>query len=366
MRILHVSGASGWGGNEQQLFDLIYGLNKLNVENAILCFKNSAVEDMAIRNDVFYNCLPKVKAYSLSYAKSIKNYVKTFQPDIIHLHTSNSVTAYVISDVLFKLKTPTVFSKKGISGSVSVLSFFKYNYKSIKKVICVSKAVEDAFKKVLKPKNHHKLCVVYDGIKPELLENKNTLNLRKEFSIPDSTIIIGNIANHAKAKDLVTLVKAANELVHGLNVKNVRFIQVGKEGKHTKDFLPLIAEYKLEPYFIMAGFQEHAVDLISQFDIFIITSEREGGPVSMLDAMCRKVPVVVTRVGLATEAIKHNENGLLADVKDYRKLAKNLKYLSENKELQKEFSDKSYKLLFKKFTTEQLAEQTLSTYKSIL
>ncbi|MBJ7879348.1 glycosyltransferase family 4 protein [Gelidibacter salicanalis] len=365
MKILHVSGASVWGGNEQQLFDLIYGLNKLHIENVIFCFENSAIEERAIQNTIPYLSMPKAKALSLNYAKSLRNYVKEHQPDILHLHTSNSVTAYVISDVLFGLKIPTVFSKKGISGSVSFLSFLKYNYRGIKKIICVSKAVEVAFKKVLKPKNHHKLCVVYDGIKVERSEKRSTVSLRKEFSIPDSSIIIGNIANHAKAKDLVTLVKTANELVHELNVKNVCFIQIGKEGKHTADFMPLIKEYGLEPYFVTTGFQEYAMDLLPQMDIFIITSEREGGPTSILDSMYRKVPVVTTKIGVTTEAIKHNENGLLADVKDYKKLAENLKYLSEDKELQKVFAEKSYELLFQKFTTKQLAEQTLENYRSI-
>lgn len=366
MKIMHVSGANSWGGNEQQLFDLIYGLKKLNVENSILCFRNSPVEARAVQNDVVYHSIPKSKAHSLNYAKSLRDYVETFQPDIIHLHTSNSVTAYVISDILYKLKTPTVFSKKAISGSVSILSYFKYNYKGIKKVICVSKVVENAFKKVLKSKNHHKLCMVYDGIKVERSENTNVVNLRKQFGIPDSNILIGNIANHAKAKDLVTLVKAANELIYKLNVKNVSFIQIGKEGKHTADFTPLIKEYNLEPYFVMAGFQENAMDLLPQLEIFIITSEREGGPTSVLDAMYSKVPVVTTRVGLTTEAITHNVNGLLADVKDYKKLAENLKYLSNNTKLQKEFADKSYNVLLGRFTTKQLAEQTLEIYNTVI
>ncbi len=41
MNILHISGATSWGGNEQQLVDTIFGLDKLNVYSYIFFYTNS-------------------------------------------------------------------------------------------------------------------------------------------------------------------------------------------------------------------------------------------------------------------------------------------------------------------------------------
>lgn len=366
MRVLHVSGASVWGGNEQQLFDLMDGLQKLQIENILFCFKDSPVELKAKQNNINYYSIHKAKSHSLKYAKNLRACIKTYKPDVIHLHTSNTLTAFVIADVLFKLKTPTVFSKKAISAASSGLSTFKYNYKNINRIICVSKAVEDAFKNVLKSKNHHKLCVVFDGINIMDKENKTPILLKERYSIPTSRVLIGNIANHTNAKDLVTLVKTANELINNLEVKNVHFLQIGKEGKQTSSFMPLIKEYNLESYFTVAGFLEDAKDLLPQFDVFLMTSEREGGPTSILDAMYRKIPVVTTKVGITAEAITHQKNGMLCDVKDYKSLAFNLKELILDKDKQTQFAELSYEILINKFTAKQLAANTLLVYNNVI
>jgi glycosyltransferase involved in cell wall biosynthesis len=366
MNILHLSGSTGWGGNEQQLVDLVYGLEKIHVSNTLFCFKDSSLEIYAKENNIKYYSIPKVKAYALKYAKFLNNYVKKHQPDVIHIHTSNSVTAFVIADIIYKLKTPTIFSKKGIGGSTSKLSIFKYNYKNINKIVCVSKAVKDAFKTVVKSANHHKLCVVYDGIKVERSEHKSTVNLREHFSIERSKILIGNIANHTRAKDLVTLVKTANELVHTLGIKNIHFIQIGKTGKYSNEFLPLIQEYNLDSFFTVTGFLDNAMDLLTQLDLYLMTSEREGLPITIYEAFLKKTPIVTTAAGGIPEAIIHGENGMLSDVKDFSSLALNLKKLITDKPLQESFAEKSYKLLFEKFTTIQLAENTFSIYKDLI
>jgi glycosyltransferase involved in cell wall biosynthesis len=299
----------------------------------------------------------------LNFAKCLKQIVKQLNPNVIHLHTSNSVTLFVIADLLLKIKTPAIFTKKGISGKMSFLSLFKYNYKNINKIICVSKAVEVALKNVLKPKNHHKLCVVYDGIKTERSVSKNSIDLRKEFNILKESILVGNIANHSNAKDLSTFVKTADILINDLGVNNVHFIQIGREGKNTETFKPLIKEYGLEAFFTCTGFLENAMDLLPQLDVFLMTSEREGLPLTIYEAFLNKVPVVSTKAGGIPEAIEHDYNGLLAEVKDDRKLAANIKELIENSGKRKFFAERSYNLLFEKFTADQCAVNTLKVYE---
>lgn len=363
MKILHVSGATAWGGNEQQLVDLIFGLEKINVDNLLFCFKDSPLVNYCKQHNLNFCDVPDTKAYSYKLAKSLKKCVEVYKPNVIHLHTSNSVTFYVLSDILFSLNVPAVFSKKGISSKKKGLSAFKYNYKNIRKVICVSEAVLNSFKLTLKPRNHHKLCVVYDGIKIERSQNKCETDLRKKFSISKDKVLIGNIANHARAKDLVTFVKTVNYLVNEMKIKNVHFVQIGKEGKHSPDFLPLIDAYNLQDYITIAGFLENAMDAISQLDVYLMTSEREGLPITVYEAFLEKIPVISTKAGGIPEAIKHNENGLLSEIKDFKHLAKNISYLINEEEKQKDFAAKSYNLLLEKFTTKQLAVNTLKIYK---
>lgn len=365
MKVLHITGANGWGGNEQQLLDSCIELNKLNVQNYIYCYKNSTIETKAINEkiDIINSISPKT--FSLKKAKQLKNIINSYNIDLIHLHTSDSVTTYVISDILLNLKTPAVFSKKGINSSIKKgLSAFKYNYKNIEKVICVSKIVLESFKHTLKGKNHHKLTVVYDSVNQKRLQPSN-INLKEKYKIENNKFIIGNIANHTKAKDLTTLVKSANYLINNLGVKNVRFVQIGNFSKNSHEFTSLIDYYKLTDYFTITDFQENASGYINQFDAYISSSEREGGPTTLIEAMFKKTPVISTKTGIAEEIITHKKNGLLSEVKDHKSLAENINFLMQNPKYATNFSNDSYQIVKKQFNSELLANKTLEVYKKI-
>ena len=54
MKVLHISGAKGWGGNEQQIIDLIPELNNLKVQNVVLGVRNSLLQrECKMRNITF-------------------------------------------------------------------------------------------------------------------------------------------------------------------------------------------------------------------------------------------------------------------------------------------------------------------------
>ena len=57
MKILHLSHAMIWGGNEQQLVDLIPALEKQNIDNTVFCFEKSAIKDYCskYKNQLYFN-----------------------------------------------------------------------------------------------------------------------------------------------------------------------------------------------------------------------------------------------------------------------------------------------------------------------
>src|SRR5690606_38788110 len=158
----------------------------------------------------------------------LKQVVKKYNPNILHLHTSDSVTGFTISDILFNLKIPTVCSKKGMGKSMSFLSIYKYNYKNINKILCVSQAVKVAMEsEVLKTKNKHKLDVIYEGINVKRITNIKEQNLHSLVKGLKNKVVLGNIANHVNAKDLPTLINMMDFLVNYLKIMNVHLVQIG-------------------------------------------------------------------------------------------------------------------------------------------
>src|SRR5690606_40186848 len=96
-----------------------------------------------------------------------------------------------------------------------------------------------------------------------------------------------------------------------------------------------------------------------QFDVFLMTSEREGGPTSVLEAMYLEKPIVSTNVGIVPEIIKNGENGYVSDVKDYISLAKNIQTLVMDSDKRKSIVKGNKDLIIKNNSSQVTAQKTL-------
>ncbi len=366
MKVLHISGATGWGGNEQQLVDLIPELSKLGVENIVFGVSNSLLQKECESKAIPFVNAKKSKLNKFVNYLYLKKIVKQIKPDLIHLHTSDSLTVFTISDLLFGLKTKAVFSKKGMGSSSSILSKFKYNYSGLSSIICVSKNVSTDFSKILTAKAKSKLLIIHDCVSLEILNSDTNLILKEFFSIDKNDVIVGNIANHTRAKDLETFIDTADYVVNVLKQKNIRFIQIGEFTNLTNELKRKVEEKKLDSYLFFTDKIKNANVLNNQFDVFLMTSEREGGPTSVLEAMMIGVPVVTTSVGVLPEIIVDGENGFISSVKDYKDLSIKLIKLISDQSLKKQFIETNKLKITKEFNSAFIANETYLAYKKTL
>ncbi|HER40226.1 MAG TPA: glycosyltransferase [Salinimicrobium catena] len=367
MKILHISGARSWGGNEQQLVDLIPELNKLQVESIVFGMEGSPLQDEIQKSGTLFLSSSEGKIHKKNNFSLLKKIVADHHPDIIHLHTSDAVTLFVISDILYRLKTPAVLSKKGMGSSMSILSRYKYNYGSIKKIICVSEAVKNELQKeVIKKRNHGRLQVIYDGVNLDRTKVVRSEDIRELFGLDKKYVLLGNIANHAKAKDLGTMVNMMDYLVNTMKVQDIHLIQIGSFSKLTEDLKQQIKDSGLESFITLAGFQHHALDFIPQFDLYVMSSVREGLPITIFESFYKNTPVVSTNAGGIPEAIEDGVNGFLVEVGDYKGLAEKVIKLSREQSLQEQFKERSEKVFHENFVAGKTAERTFEVYNQVL
>lgn len=365
MNVLHISGATSWGGNEQQLIYLINELQNYEVNQYMLCFKDTKLLSEASTLKIEIHSVNVMKSYNLRYLKILREEVVKNQIDIIHLHTSNAVTAYVLCDRLYRLKTPTIFARKSIRRKMSYLSKQKYNYKNIDRILCISKYVEDNFKKELSPETHKKFVIVNNGVKKPISNDLPEFDLRKKLNIGTEIFLIGNIANHTQAKDLPTLIKTIETLVKQKRFTNFHLVQMGEYSSRTEELKNMVRELNLEKYVTFLGFTPNASILQKQMDVFVMTSEREGGPSSVVEAFYNRTAVISTKVGIIDEVIVDGVTGFKVEVGDYQALATKIIELANNPELKEQFRERSLKLYHDRFTSEMLGKNTLEVYKNI-
>ena len=87
------------------------------------------------------------------------------------------------------------------------------------------------------------------------------------------------------------------------------------------------------------------VNYYNVIDLYIIASRGEGGPKALLESLACEVPLVSTKVGMASDLIIHDVNGYLVDLEDVDGLYSHACKILDNKELANKFTKNGLKTI---------------------
>ena len=203
------------------------------------------------------------------------------------------------------------------------------------KIVSVSQTVHDTMIK-MNPSFEGKSSVVDNGIKV----NSSSKPVKNEkFTI----VYTGRVVQYQKRiLDFIPLVDELNKLNF-----DYEFIIVG-DGPEFQELEEGLKSSIASKRVVMMGRQTPSVinEVLAKSHVFILTSEFEGMPMSLLEALswyC--IPVLTDIKSGVGRIINHNENGLVSPIGDMEKFAKNLHHLSQNKKIADEMSLKAFKTL---------------------
>ena len=162
------------------------------------------------------------------------------------------------------------------------------------------------------------------------------ITLKHKFKVPLNFQIVGTIAAFAGHKDYPTLIKAIQFVVK--EIKNIIFIFVG-DGKLMIDMISLAKQLNVVDYIRFEGFKENISEYLNLFDIFVLSSKKEGLGSSILDAQSCGLPIISTKTGGIPEIIKDGFNGILVEPQNPKMLAEAIIKLYNDDELKKRLSE---------------------------
>lgn len=129
----------------------------------------------------------------------------------------------------------------------------------------------------------------------------------------------------------------------------------------------LIFNYKLEEKIKVLGWVSgnEKEKLLESADIYVLPSYNEGLPMSILEAMTYRLPVVSTTVGGIPEAVEHGKTGFLVKPGDVKNLSKYLNLLISDKGLREKMGAEGYKKAKNTFDVKIIVKQLNEIYKSV-
>lgn len=283
------------------------------------------------------------------------------KPDIVHCHSWKAgvlgrIAAFLcgVKEIYFTVHGWSLLSYSNSAVKAVFILIEKLLALMTTKLICVCE--EDRKLGIdLKIAEEEKFNTVYNGISD--IRNLGISDIREKYSIPDNAILIGSVARLAQQKRCLETVHIMSGLMK--ERKDIYFIYVG-DGPLYGQMDGLVKELGLSDRFILAGNQNNVPEYLKAIDVFLLLSNYEGLPVSILEAMSIGLPIIASNVGGVCELVEDGRNGFLVS-NDEVGIIEKISTLLNNDKMRINYGKNSREVFEYRFTVNRM----ISGYKEL-
>lgn len=229
--------------------------------------------------------------------------------------------------------------------------------KSLNKISVLSPS-KNSINLIKKDMKFSNIDCYYDG-EAVLIENEMDENIKNDFmKLKRNHKLLVYIGRFDREKNLYRALRifkgALNEL------KDVKFLLIG-DGEEKKELVSFVKENGI-PNVIFLNFIENVASYFHLFDLLFLTSNREGLPITIWEAMDKKLPILSTNVGGIKEVIENAKCGLIFEPNDEEDGKRKLVYLMLNDKERKILGENGYFALHKIYTKKNFKETLENFY----
>ncbi len=268
----------------------------------------------------------------------------------------------LVTFIAWILKAPIVWEEYGPLGPVFKKNFYlpKLLYRLLKKIPSFIIVPSDNTKKSLITDARVSLSKI--KLIPCGINVKNITGNTTPTPGWENKFIIGNISRLAKEKGQEYLIKAAPLVLE--KYPDSRFLIVG-DGPDKDYYNNLIKRLGLENKFKITSYVRDVSPYYQIMNLFVFPTvwELEGFGLVAVEAMIHKLPVIASKFGPIPEIVKDGKTGLLTTPENYKKLAKAIIKLMEDKDLKKRLGTAAKKRALKLYDIAKISDQMLSVFR---
>lgn len=185
--------------------------------------------------------------------------------------------------------------------------------------------------------------------------------VRAQLGIPDDAWVVGTVGRLSPEKNQGLLIDAMAPMLDPQ-----RHLLIVGDGPERHD-LELHARTTMRPELIhFAGARSNVSDMMSAFDVFALTSNSEGLPLVLLEAMAVGLPVLSTAVGGIPDLVQHGVTGFLVPPGDRVALVTQLVQLASRPQAALDVAAAARRRVLARHSTEQMAKNYEELYRRIL
>jgi len=352
IKILHLVEDLDVGGMESVVASIARGLNKDKYDLKVWCIDHGGENAESLIRDGIDVKVLNIKSYHNPLAiLKMASLLRKERFDIVHSHGYFATTSGRIAGILARVPRMishihTIFYNLN-KRNMMIDQFL--NRRSFK-IVYISKAIEQSFVKA-GYNTDGKATLIYNGAEGEFFERKTSKDGKK------IVIIVASLTIHKGHRYLLSAMKDVVEVIPEA------CLWVVGEGPLKSELEEEVRNLGINNNVAFLGKRNDVPKLLAQSDCFVLSSIREGVPLSILEAMASGLPVVATRVGGIEEMVIDHENGILCQDQNPEELVKGIKYVLEDSKRAKSLGLNGRRIFEEKFSQKIMLEKLDELYE---
>jgi len=365
IRVLQVIPTLGCGGAERMVVNLMRYLDRQRFEVGAITLgdsEGSALEQKLAKEKFQLWFLGKQPGFDPRIPRRIRNVVHQFRPHLVHSH----LCLHYVFPSLIGRAHPRHIETMHLPGHMSHPRILTW----MTRIACrrgvipvaVSRNIAEWVKRVYGLRD----CVVIpNGIPIADYQHPSISRQvwRKEQGYEEGDVLFVCVARLEKLKDHAMLLEA---FARGPSAEPRAHLLLLGEGACRLDLETRIRELKLQGKVRFLGQRSDVPEVLGSADVFVLASQNEGNPLSLMEAMAAGLPVVATAVGGVPELIEDLISGLLVVPGDCDGMAVAMLRLLHDAELRRTMAASAGRRAAQAFSASQMAQGYMALYESIL
>lgn len=356
LRILQVISSSTTSGAERHVFSLARKMARRGHTIEVVCPPGGwLTEELRVNGITVHESDMHGRGW-LRTAGLIARRMRQGEFDLVHSHLTR---ATYIGAVAGLLRNVPAVSTVHIANHDQI---YKRMARGSNRLIAVSNYVRGMLHGRGIPERY--IETVYNGTDFCDFEQSSPESFKKELNLPQDRRLVGLVGRVCPEKGHLLMIEALPRVLR--EHPDAHMVFVGRvEQQFREEVERAVDSAGVADRVTLTGARHDVPRVLDAFEFTAMPSHKETFGVAAIEAMARGKAVVASRVGGLPEVVRHQQTGLLIDLRP-EELSESVSYLLSNAAERQQMGHLGRNLVEEKFTLRQMVDRLETVYGRIL
>lgn len=365
MRICELVQGLWLAGMEKVVVSLSIGLKSRGNDVSVYCYDGIGPQSEVLRkNNIDVRFIPRTPGIDWSLPVRIARFLRQDQIDLLHCHNDTAFFYGFLASCIARV--PVVYTEHSLLTNVKKIKKIVHSF-FFQRTSIITAVTEKIGERLINEEKapSKRVHVIWNGIDGNRYRARCDdfiARKRAEFGIPPGAFVLGTVGRCSVEKNQKMLI----ELLLTIPQEKNCFLVIVGDGPLRPDLESYATEKGIGGRIRFTGIREDTEQIYPVFDVFVLSSNREGMPLAVIEAMASALPVVSTDVGGIKNIVTEGWNGYLVPTNDIRAMLERIDLLQRETETRKRLGGNGRSFFEKYLSEEKMIQQYEDLFERVV